>query len=494
MTHEFSESTAAITAPGKLSWWTKLAYGIGDMGAGMTSNLIAFSFLIFLTEVAGLRPAVAGTVLLIGKIWDAVNDPLVGVLSDRTQTRWGRRYPWIFLSALPFGITFFLMWLVPGGSAGFRFWYYVVTSVLFQIFFTTANLPYSTLTAELTQDYDERTDLNSFRLGFSLLGAIGALALGLFVTSIIEQPTLQYPVLGGICALFSVIPLLVCVFGTYPQAQRSRATSNQTDSDESGTDIPFIQQLHIAFSNRAFLYVVGIYLFAWLALQITASIIPFYATFWMGLDSYFLPALLVQGTAIIMMWPCNLLSRRLGKQGLFFVGIGAWLAVQIGLFFLQPGQTTLLYVLCVAASFGVATAYVVPWAMLPDIIELDELHTGKRREGIFYAFMTLLQKFGLAGGLFLVGIFLEAANFLAESDIRIVARRFILGATLDGTGFSAEQAIQPDSALLAIRAFMGLVPLTLLCGALVLCYFYPITREVHSEIVLKLAERRQKKS
>jgi GPH family glycoside/pentoside/hexuronide:cation symporter len=490
MTHEFAKFADGAEAPPKLSIWTKLAYGAGDMGAGMTSNLIAFSFLIFLTEVAGIRPAAAGTVLLISKVWDAVNDPLVGVLSDRTQTRWGRRYPWILLSAIPFGVTFFLMWLVPPGSSGFRFWYYVGTSILFQIFFTTANLPYATLTAELTQDYDERTDLNSFRLGFSLLGAISALALGLIVTSLIEQKTLQYMVLGGVVAIASVIPLLICVFGTYPQAQRT-AIALQPAANSSETDLPFFAQLRIAFSNRAFLYVVGIYLFAWLALQITASIIPFYAIFWMGLDSYFLPALLVQGTAIFMMWPCNLLSRRLGKQGIFFVGIGVWLVVQMGLFLLQPGQTGLLYLLCVAASFGVATAYVVPWAMLPDVIELDELRTGQRREGIFYSFMTLLQKFGLAGGLFLVGLFLEAANFLAESDIRIVARRFVLGATLDGTGFPPEQAIQPDSALLAIRAFMGPVPLFLLCGALVLCYFYPLTRTVHSEIVLQLAERRR---
>lgn len=465
MTQEFS---APVNPPVKLSLWTKLAYGAGDMGAGMTSNLIAFSFLIFLTEVAGINPLAAGTVLLIGKIWDAVNDPMVGVLSDRTQTRWGRRYPWILLSAIPFGITFFLMWLVPGGSSGFRFWYYVITSILFQIFFTTANLPYTTLTAELTQDYDERTDLTSFRLGFSLLGAILALALGLWVTSAIDDETLQYAVLGGVCAFASVVPLLVCVFGTFSHAQRVQSIATQADPGISDEDIPFFEQLRIVFSNKAFLYVVGIYLFAWLALQITASIIPFYTTFWMGLDSYFLPALLVQGTAIVMMLPCNLISRRIGKQGLFYVGIGIWLVVQIGLYFLQPGQTGILYFLCVIASFGVATAYVVPWAMLPDVIELDELQTGKRREGIFYSFMTLLQKMGLAGGLFLVG------------------------AALEGAGFLAEQATQPESALRTIRAFMGPVPLGLLCCGLVLCYFYPISRTVHAEIVLRLAEQRRK--
>lgn len=466
MTHEFSAPGPKQVAP-RLSLWTKLAYGAGDMGAGMTSNLIAFFFLFFLTNVAGIDPLIAGTVLLIGKVWDAVNDPLVGILSDRTQTRWGRRYPWILLSAVPFGLTFVLMWLVPAGTSGFRFWYYVVTSILFQIFFTTANLPYSTLTAELSQDYDERTDLSSFRLGFSLFGAITVLLLGSVLSSSISDPQTLYVVWGSLCALISIVTLLVCVFGTYPHARKMQAIAAGQDTSLEDESMSFWEQGRTVATNVPFLFVIGIYLFAWLALQVTATIIPFYATFWMKLGNVFLPALLVQGTAILMMLPCNLLSRRIGKQGTFFVGIGSWLVIQIGLFFLQPGQTGLLYGLCVLAGFGVAAAYVVPWAMLPDVIELDELRTGKRREGIFYAFMTLLQKVGLAGGLFLVG------------------------AALQWTGFMEEATEQPDTALLAIRTFMGPVPLLLLCCALVLCYFYPITRTVHEEILLKLSERRQ---
>lgn len=465
MTAEFSASEHP-QAPPKLSFWTKLAYGAGDMGTGMTTNLIAFSFLIFLTEVAGLNPGTAGTVLLIGKVWDAVNDPLMGMLSDRIQTPWGRRYPWILLSAIPFGATFFLMWLVPSDDPGFLFWYYVFASVLFQIFYTSANLPYTTLTAELSQDYDERTDLTSFRLAFSLFGAISGLAIGLGITSIIVNEQLQYRMIGGTAALLAIVPMLICVFGTYGHAQKVQAMAPAT-AVSAEDNIPFLEQLRIVFSNRPFLYVVGVYLCAWLALQVTATIIPFYAIFWMGLDSYFLPAILVQGTAIIMMVPCNLLSRRLGKKGLFYIGIGVWLIAQICLFFLQPGQFGLLYLLCVVASFGVATAYVVPWAMLPDVIELDELRTGQRREGIFYAFMSLLQKMGLAGGLYLVGLALEFSGFLTEQDS------------------------QPASALLAIRTFMGPVPLALLCCGLVLCYFYPITRAVHAEILLKLSEQRK---
>ncbi|MDA0866283.1 MAG: MFS transporter [Cyanobacteria bacterium] len=458
---------AAPAAP-RLSLWTKLAYGAGDMGSGMTSNLIAFSFLIFLTDVGGINPLAAGTVLLIGKVWDAVNDPVVGMLSDRTRSRWGRRYPWIFLSAIPFGLSFFLMWWVPpGGGPGFRFWYFVLASVLFQVFFTTANLPYSTLTAELTQDYDERTDLTTFRLAFSVTGAITALALGLVVSGQVADEQLQYQIIGGLCAVLSVIPLLICVFGTWPHARRVQTFNAAQPQPQAVPDMPFLQQFQVAFRNRAFLYVVGIYLFAWLALQITASIIPFYTVFWMGLDSYFLPALLVQGTAIIMMFVCNVISRRIGKKNLFFLGMGVWLIAQIGLFFLQPGQVWALYGLCIMASFGVATAYVVPWAMLPDVIELDELQTGQRREGVFYAFMTLLQKVGLALGLFLVGLALEWSGFVSNADI------------------------QTDSALTVIRAFMGPMPMVLLIGGMVLCYFYPVTREIHAEVLLKLAERKR---
>lgn len=456
----------SLTSPTKLTLGAKLAFGAGDMGSGITSNLIAFSFLIFLTSAAGMKPLAAGTVLLIGKIWDAVNDPVIGYLSDRIHTRWGRRYPWMFLGALPFGFSFFLMWLVPDWSDSAKFWYYVFTSSLFQVFFTVVNLPYTTLTAELSQDYDERTELTAFRLASSLFGAIAALALGLGVTQVIEAEQQRYLVIGALCAVFSVLPIFWCIFGTYPYAKR-QIQANPALALESDTNIPFLEQLKIVFTNRAFLFIVGIYMFAWLALQATASIIPFYVQYWMNLDSYFLAALLVQGVAIPMMFAVNLISKRVGKQGAFYIGVGSWLIVQMALFFLQPGQTAMLYVLCAAASFGVATAYVVPWAMLPDVIELDELRTGQRREGIFYAFMTLLQKFGLAGGLFLVG------------------------AALERSGFVSNAAEQSDSALTTIRLFMGPMPMILLIGALILTWFYPVTRHAHEAILLQLAERRQ---
>ncbi|WP_121969397.1 MFS transporter [Leptolyngbya sp. BC1307] len=454
----------ALTLP------VKLAYGAGDFGAGLTSQFLAFFLLIFLIDVAGMRPVVAGSVLALGKIWDAVNDPLVGVLSDRTKTRWGRRYPWMFLTAIPFGLSYFLIWIAPFSedtSSAAKFWYYVVVTTIFQVFFTTTNLPYTTLTAEMTGDYDERTELTSFRLAFSVAGGVAILiAAGIF-GQLIADDTRRYAVLGLLGGAISIASIYWCIFGTYGYMdQKAKAAGRSLNAIADIQNESFLQQFRVVASNRPFLFVVGIYLFSWLALQITAAVIPFYAKFWMGVDEN-LVALIVQGTAIVMMFVCAALSKRIGKKNLYFLGSGVWILVQIALFFLQPGQTTILYGLCILASFGVATAYIVPWSILPDVIELDELNTGCRREGTFYAFMTLLQKIGLAVGIFLVGAALEASGFVKEA------------------------AQQPESALNAIRFFMGPVPLVLVICGVVLIYFYPITREAHAEIMLKLAERKR---
>ncbi|MFB8791166.1 MAG: MFS transporter [Potamolinea sp.] len=467
--------------PGKLSLSTKLAYGAGDMGAGITATLLAFSLLIFLTNVAGLDPALAGRVLLIGKIWDAINDPIVGVLSDRTNSRWGRRHSWMIFSAIPFGVFFFLQWIVPRFSSNpemnqlVLFWYYVIVGILFNMAFTGVNLPYTALTAELTQDYNERTSLNSFRFAFSIGGSILSLALGQVIFLIIPDGKQQYLMLALICTILSVLPMYWCIWGTTDPtstkaSRNSVAVEPSLSAVESTASIPFLEQVKIALSNRPFLYVIGIYLFSWLAFQLTAAIIPYFLVNWMRQDSYFIAAILVQGVALVMLFVWNEVSKRYGKRAVYFMGMSLWIIAQGGLFFLPRTQVGLMYVLFAMAGFGIATAYLVPWSMLPDVIELDELQTGQRREGIFYAFMVLLQKIGLALGLWLVGEALKSSGFLtAEAGQPI--------------------PVQPDSALLAIRLVVGPLPtIFLLCG-LVLAYFYPITREVHAEILLKLKER-----
>ncbi|MEG4111975.1 MULTISPECIES: MFS transporter [unclassified Microcoleus] len=458
----------------KLSLSTKLAYGAGDLGPAITANVLAFYLLVFFTNVAGLPAGLASNILVIGKVWDAINDPIVGVLSDRTSHPWGRRYPWIVYGGIPFGIFFLLQWIVPSTDHTVLFWYYVAISILFNTAYTAVNLPYTALTPELTQDYNERTSLNSFRFAFSIGGSIFSLILALIIFAVFDKnPNQQYLVLGAISAVISVLPLYWCVLGTRKHVAAQLLENAELDNS---TSLPLKEQLQIAFSNRPFLYVIGIYLFSWLGVQLTATIIPYFVVNWMQQPQYVfsLVAIAVQGTALIMLFVWSKVSERYGKKAVYFMGMSLWIIAQAGLFFLQPGQVLQMYLLAVMAGVGVSTAYLIPWSMIPDVIELDELQTGERREGVFYSFMVLLQKIGLAVGLWLVGQALEGAGFLS---------------TVPGQ----PTPVQPDSALFAIRVAIGPLPTIALIAGMILTYFYPITREVHAEILLKLRERKAQK-
>ncbi|NEP11055.1 MAG: MFS transporter [Symploca sp. SIO2C1] len=539
----------------KLNFTTKLAYGAGDMGPAITANVLVFFLLYFFTNVAGLPAGLAGSILAIGKISDAINDPITGILSDRTRSRWGRRLPWIFCGAIPFGILFFLQWIVPRFSSNeaantwWLFIYYLLIAILFNLAYTAVNLPYTALTPELTQDYNERTSLNSFRFSFSIGGSILSLILAQVIFATYPDDLIKrYLVLGFLCSLLSVLPIFWCVlvirergaqpilnnqlkkgFGTLlniigvlcigygiiriipvtaewvgtigkvdltsivailfgvlitifgltllfsnPEPHlMTRSVASEESQENTTPSLSFVEQLKVVFANKPFLFVISIYLCSWLAVQLTASILIYFVVSWMGLPEDIFPtvAIAVQGTALVMLFFWRFVSERLGKKAVYFMGMSLWIIAQAGLFFVQPGQVTLMYCLAILAGFGVSVAYLIPWSMVPDVIELDELRTGQRREGIFYGFMVLLQKVGLALALFLVGQALELAGFIKSVQGQPVPT-------------------QPDSALLAIRIAVGPLPTVALIIGLVLAYFYPITREFHAEIRLKLLERK----
>ena len=533
----------------KLNFTTKLAYGSGDMGPAITANILVFFLLYFFTNVAGLPAGLAGSILAISKISDAINDPIAGILSDRTRTRWGRRIPWMLFGAIPFGVFFFLQWIVPNFSEdpNFNNWclfaYYVLIGVLFNVAYTVVNLPYTALTPELTQDYNERTNLNSFRFAFSIGGSILSLILATVIFQAYpDNPKQQYITLGGVSSLICIIALFWCTFriqerGAVPLLQRqgkkilgfvltavgvlgivygvsqilsnpevmvrgiaaillglqlvgfgitlilaktefhlsSREAVEARNIANSVPSIPLREQLKVAFSNKAFLYVIGIYLCSWMGVQLTASIMIYFVVSWMGMDEAAFPtvAIAVQGTALVMLFFWKFVSAKLGKKAVYYLGMIVWIIAQAALFLIQPGQIGLLYVAATMAGFGVSVAYLIPWSMIPDVVDSDELNTGQRREGIFYSFMILLQKLGLALALFLVGQALELSGFIARIPGKPIP-------------------VQPDSALFAIRVAIAPLPTVFLIVGLILTYFYPITKEVHADILRQLKARKEK--
>lgn len=448
----------------RLSFWTKLAYGSGDLGTAIAAGLRAFFLLIFFTDVARLDPAMAGMILLINRIWDAFNDPFVGWLSDRTVTRWGRRRPWIFAGALPFGLTFFLLWVVPPfGSAGL-FIYYVIISLLLDTAYTVVNVPYTALTPELTKDYDERTSLNSYRFAFSVGGALVSAVLHPLIVSSAPDPRTGYLISGLLWAVVCTVPCYIVFFAI---RERPEAIEHQ-----AGDSIPLAAQIRIALANRPYRFVIGLYLASWLALQLVSAVLVYYLTYYMGTPERIpITLLAVQGTSFIFLFVWTAISRRYDKRLVYIAGATLWLIVQLGLYFIRPHQDALVLPLAALAGAGVAVAYLVPWAMLPDVVDLDELETGQRREGVFYGFMVLLQKAGIAVAIYLVGRALAAAGYVTPTD-------------------AVPVPAQPESALQAIRFFIGPVPAAVLAGSLLLALLYPITRTRHRQILDSLATRR----
>jgi GPH family glycoside/pentoside/hexuronide:cation symporter len=451
----------------KLSRKTKLAYGAGDLGAAIATAINGFFLLNFLINVAGLRPGVAGSIFLIVKIWDAVNDPIVGWLTDRTVSRMGRRRPWLLFAAIPFGLAFFLQWVVPPLSATGLFWYYLVVAILLDFAFTAVNVPYAAMTAELTQDYDERTRLSSVRMSFSIVGGVlAAFFHGIIVSLFPADPKLGYAVSAAIWAVAIAGPCFITFFGT---KEPDFAINAKPAAQGPG----FLEGFRIALSNRAFILVTVIYMLSWLAIQFAQNNLQIFTKDWIRLDmqlfSFLLLAIQFSSFIWVLIWAK--VSERIGKQKVYYLGAGFFVLALMGLFFLQPGQVAGTFLLAAMAGIGISVGYLVPWSMVPDVIELDELETGQRREGVFYGFFVFLQKMGLALGLFVSGWALDLAGYINATP-------------------GQPDPVQPASALLAMRVLIGPVSAAVLLLSFLAVRAYPITRARHAEIRAELARRK----
>ena len=451
----------------KLSTSTKLAYGAGDLGAAIVTAINGFFLLNFLINVAGLRPGTAGNIFLIVKIWDAVNDPLIGWLTDRTVSRFGRRRPWLLIAAIPFAVAFFLQWIVPPLGETGKFWYYLVVALFLDFAFTAVNVPYAALTAELTQDYDERTRLSSVRMSFSIIGGVlAAFFHGIIVSMYPDDPKLGYTISAAIWSVAIAGPCFITFFGT---REPDFAINAKPPTEGPG----YLEGLRIALSNKAFILVTLIYMLSWLAIQFAQNNLQLYTKDWIKLDmqlfSFLLLAIQFSSFIWVLIWAK--VSEKIGKQNVYYLGAGFFVLALMGLFFLQPGQYVLTFVLAAVAGIGISVGYLVPWSMVPDVIELDELETGQRREGVFYGFFVFLQKMGLALGLFVSGWVLELSGYINATP-------------------GLPDPIQPDSALLAMRVLIGPVSAAILLLSFLAVRAYPITRQRHAEIRAELEKKK----
>ena len=301
----------------------KLLYPTGDLSTSIPLAILMFFQLYFLTDVAHLRPDLAGWAVGIGKVWDAFNDPLFGLVSDRIRTRWGRRRVFLLFGAVPLGLTFMLMWLVPPlGPLGLTA-YYAVTFILFDTTFTLIHVAYNALTPELTPDYDERSSLNGYRMVYSISGTLGAIIFATVLGWSVTDSRTLFAIVGVTLGLASMVPPLVVYSVTWEKA-----------AEDQPPPLPWRQALAATLGNRPFWMVMGLYLLSWTTASILAADLIYFANYHLRVPdqaNYFV--LVAEGAAILFIPLWVWVARRLDKKRAFILGTVSWIGILLLLSF-----------------------------------------------------------------------------------------------------------------------------------------------------------------
>lgn len=446
--------------PKPLSRKTKFFYGIGDLGNALVNSAVQFFLMKFYTDGALVSPALAGNALLIGKIWDAINDPLFGWFTDRTHSRFGKRRVFMIFGAIPLGISIALLWYVPPADRIWTFVWIALTFILFDTIWTLTNVPYYALTSELTDDYDERSSLTTYRMVMAVPAYLVGAALTPAIVGLFALQSTGYAFIGILYGIFAAAALLISAAGF---RERSGVVTAAPEPS------PF-KSLAVALKNRPFIWLSLTYFIINISFAFVKILMAYYVEYQLLMKAEIplvMGLMLVCVTLSLPFW--QWLSRKMDKGSAYAIGmlIGA-LAVLLT-FFLPHDKTPLIYLVSVMAGFGFASNWIFPWAMVADVGDYDRAETGQQRSGMYYGVWGLATK--ISEALALAGV----------------------GWVLTGFGYVPNVEQNPQ-ALLGIRLFFGLVPAVCIFVALPLLIKYPITRASHAEVRRKIEAREQNAS
>ena len=457
----------------KLSVATKLKYGVGDFGMAVVTAMLQFSMLYYYTNVVGVNAGLAGTAILVGKItWDLINDVLFGYLEDKTKSRWGKRRPYLIFGAVPFALSFWLVFSIPKGLSDIAYFFIIIGSfILFDTFHTLTNTAYSAMTAEITDDYNERTSLTTYRMVFSIIGYLCGAGLTSMLAGIIKDSfgvtehqgwsivSLIYGVLGGIAIL---IPGL---FLKYKPA-----------IDDAPPKMPPFKSFISTFKNKPFISYLIVTMIMSISFTMVTAMLQYYIDYQLDMNSSSLLIMLsMLGVLALFLVPCGIISNKIGKAKAYALGLTIASAALIAVFFIPQGPNNWIFLLAAIAGMGFSAQWVCPHSMIPDVIEYDELLTGERREGVYYGMQATATKVTGALATAACGWGLELGKYIEPT-----------------ADLTADMIEQPASALLSIRFMFALIPAIFLLICVPLLIKYPITRESHAEVLKQLQERRNK--
>ncbi len=465
---------------GKLKLRTKIAYGMGDIYGGGATTIISMYYMYFLVEVFRMSPALAGTAFLISKIWDAITDPFMGIISDNTRTRFGRRRPYFLAGIILIFVSFVLMWApISLQQEGAKFVFILSAYLFFSTVYTLVWVPYNAIAAELTSDYDERTKLSTYRMIFSNVAGIlaGTLAKDVFVDGLYkDDPTMGFFVMSIAFGLFFALPFIA----TFLFCKEDPEIMNEPKKKIENMKEFLRGYLVDPFSVRPFRFVVLMYLFGFMAQDAVMALAIFFLNYYLGISSMMTLLVPVYACMLVAIPLAELFSIKFGKKMTYISAGILWIAAFSMVPFMHAEMSKVL-IYAFGALFGTAAAgiQVMVFAMFPDVPDADELFSGSRREGIFSGIFAFLRKTGGAIVMFLVGNSMQWAGFKPPVE-----------KVIDGVTKTVQQQ-QSSEFLTVLILIFTLVPCTFILIAIVSCKMYPLTKPVHTRLKIFLKERHE---
>ena len=472
---------------GSVTLKEKICYALGDVGNALAVSSVSFWLLIYLTDVAGLAPAQAAIAMMLGRCWDAVCDPVVGWITDHTNSRWGKRRPFLFFFAIPYAVFYAALWMVPEfESSNARFIYVATALVLFNTCFAFVLVPYASLTASITNDYKERISLTGFRMIASQSSfLVGAALPSWFVAWAVSPSGRDYFTRHGLNETFGSWAgtehqgfllmglgfgmIMIVSIWTVFAGIRERVTEKTGNHHAPGSPFSYtfliLRELRM---SRPFRIAVGILCLSEFAGALVAVNIPYfikYVVLLEGIQTKILCALFLCAIFAMPFW--IRLARLRGKAETYRVVMIVYALILCTLSLVGVGNS--FGVLAVAACGGLchAAALMIPWSMIPDLVEYDEFHNGERREGLFYGGALFCYKLATAMAVMFSGFVLSIVGYAAE-------------------------AAQSDLVVHSMRLMIGPAPAIVLLLAAWLASRHPLTAEKHRELVAALAQKRNR--
>ncbi len=443
-----------------VSWSQRIAYGLPAFALAVVGIPVYVYLPKFYSDVVGIDIALMGLVLLGVRLFDAVSDPVIGLISDRTVSRFGRRRPYIMVGGIGVALSMFFLFTPSQSSAIDPLWWFTIWIFALFVFWTLVTVPYESLGPEISLDYTERTTLFAVRDGLLIAGTLLAAAAPTLVGSLWETPSTA----AGERRKFFLIaliyaPILVgtCAWCVYRIRERS---GGQHISRSSAPG-----RWQAVWQNRPFIVLLAAYTISAIGSNLPATLILYYVQYVLNSSraDLFLLLYLVTGVVLLPAWIA--LARRIGKKNAWLIAMSVNTGVFLGVFFLGPGDEWLYGILVVGSGLGFGASLALPSAIQADVIDYDELLTGMRREGRYIGLWSIAKKLAAAAG---VGIGL---------------------AVLGSAGYRPN-ADQPEAVILALRVLYALVPCLCNIVAIVIIWNFPLNARAHREIRAAIQTRR----